>query len=70
LHGTLFDHFIRLREKRRRKRKAKLLRRLQVDDQVELRGLLYGKIRRPAQVPQQKASKAIVARTLARELNQ
>ena len=66
---TLFNHLGRLQEDLRRNREAESLRRLQINDQVELRGLLYGKIRRPAQVPQQKASKAIVARTLARELN-
>ena len=40
------DHFIRPREKLRRERKALLLSGLQVDDQLELRWLLYGKVAR------------------------
>ncbi len=41
---TLFNHLGRLIENIRRNRDAELLGRLEVDDQVELRRLLYGKI--------------------------
>ena len=40
----LFDDFIRLYQDLRWNSKAELLRRLEVDEQPELRWLLYGKI--------------------------
>ena len=44
IQRCLLDHLIRLRVKLRRERKGKRLSRLQVDDQLELRWLFYGKI--------------------------
>src|SRR5207245_2196042 len=42
-HG-LFDHLVRSQQQRRRDRQAERLRRLEVDDQLELRRLLDGKV--------------------------
>ena len=44
-HAHLFDHVIRLEKQRRGNRDAKGLGRLEVDDQLELRGLLHGQVR-------------------------
>src|SRR5258706_4015260 len=41
---SLLDHLIRPQQQRRRDREAERLGGLQVDDQLELRGLLYGQI--------------------------
>ena len=43
----LLDHLGRLQEERRRNREAHGLRRLEVDDEVELHGLLDGQLSRP-----------------------
>jgi hypothetical protein len=40
----LFNHLIRSREERRGDRQAEGLRGLQIDDQLELRGLLHGQV--------------------------
>src|SRR5262245_4876930 len=46
LRGSSLDYLLRPRKDRRRDREAERLRGLQVDDEVELRGLLDGQVGR------------------------
>ena len=47
LSTSSLDHPVHTQQQRRRDGKTERLRRLQVDDQLELGGLLHGKIGRP-----------------------